>query len=179
MNFLVTAFAIGTINSNVALNNQVSTKVKDHNDMVQEKIEEGIKYFNDHLEEGKEYLKDHSEEGKEYFEDHLEEGKEYLEKHAEEGKEYFEEIDLTQDTIEANSRFFDSMDEVPKRAITMGIGEIMKAKEIILMATGKNKAKAIKGLLSGKVTTKNPATLLQLHQNVTIVIDEEINNLIK
>lgn len=47
MNFLVTAFAIGTINSNVALNNQVSTKVKDHNDMVQEKIEEGIKYFND------------------------------------------------------------------------------------------------------------------------------------
>lgn len=89
------------------------------------------------------------------------------------------EINLTQDTIEANSRFFDSMDEVPKRAITMGIGEIMKAREIILMATGKSKAKAIKGLLSGKVTTNNPATLLQLHHNVTVVIDEEINNLIK
>ena len=47
------------------------------------------------------------------------------------------------------------------------------------MATGKSKAKAIKGLLSGKVTTNNPATLLQLHHNVTVVIDEEINNLIK
>ena len=91
MNFLVTALAIGTINSNVALNNQISSKIEEHNAMVQEKVEEGIKYFNEHLEKGKEYLEQHSEEGKEYLEQHMEEGKEYLEQHAEEGKEYFEQ----------------------------------------------------------------------------------------
>lgn len=81
---------------------------------------------------------------------------------------------LTQNTIEANARFFDSMDDVPKEAITMGLGQIMKARKIILLANGINKAEAVKGLLSGKITTDNPATLLQLHRDVTLIIDREI-----
>ena len=56
-------------------------------------------------------------------------------------------ITLTEDTIKANSRFFDTIDEVPKRAITMGLGEIMKAKKIVLIASGESKAEAIKGLV--------------------------------
>ena len=86
---------------------------------------------------------------------------------------------LTQNTIEANARFFESMDDVPKKAITMGLGQIMKAKKIILLANGVNKADAVKGLLSGKITTENPATLLQLHCDVTLIIDKEISNAIE
>ncbi len=82
---------------------------------------------------------------------------------------------LTEDTIKANSRFFNSMEEVPRTAITMGVGKIMQAKRIIILAYGKNKINAIKGLLSGKINTNNPATLLQLHSNVTLIIDEEIS----
>lgn len=83
---------------------------------------------------------------------------------------------LAQNTIEANSRFFDSLDDVPKTAVTMGIGEILKAKKIILLANGKNKTKAVKGILSGKITTDNPATMLQLHSDVTLIIDKEISD---
>ncbi|HSH34891.1 glucosamine-6-phosphate deaminase [Schnuerera sp.] len=83
-------------------------------------------------------------------------------------------VDLTQSTIEANSRFFDSIDEVPKTAITMGIGTIMKAKKIILLANGKKKAKVIKELLrEDKITTQLPASMLLLHPDVTVIIDEE------
>ncbi|NLV76198.1 MAG: glucosamine-6-phosphate deaminase [Tissierellia bacterium] len=86
-------------------------------------------------------------------------------------------VKLTQSTIEANSRFFDSMDEVPKTAITMGIGSIMKAKKIILLANGKKKAKAIKELIKGdKITTYLPASMLLLHSDVTIIVDEEAYN---
>jgi glucosamine-6-phosphate deaminase len=86
-------------------------------------------------------------------------------------------VNLTQSTIEANSRFFDSIDEVPKTAITMGIGSIMKAKKIILLANGKKKAKVIKKLLKAdKITTKLPASMLLLHHDVTIIIDEEAYN---
>lgn len=81
---------------------------------------------------------------------------------------------LTEDTIKANARFFDSLDEVPKEAVTMGVGQIMKARKIILLANGKNKVDAIRGILSGKISTNNPATLLQLHSNVTLIIDREI-----
>lgn len=83
---------------------------------------------------------------------------------------------LTQNTIEANSRFFESLDDVPKTAVTMGIGQILKAKKILLLANGKNKAEAIKGILSGKITTDNPATMLQLHSDVTVIIDKEISD---
>ena len=90
-------------------------------------------------------------------------------------------ITLTEDTIKANSRFFDTIDEVPKRAITMGLGEIMKAKKIVLIASGESKAEAIKGLFSGKITTENPASMLQMHRDVTVIVDKAaaklINNL--
>jgi glucosamine-6-phosphate deaminase len=86
-------------------------------------------------------------------------------------------VKLTESTIEANSRFFDSIDEVPKTAISMGIGSIMKAKKIILLANGKNKAKVIKKLLKAdKITTKLPASLLLLHHDVTVIVDEEAYN---
>ena len=86
--------------------------------------------------------------------------------------------DLTQSTINANSRFFNSIDEVPKTAITMGLGQIMKSKKILLLAHGENKAEVIKEVLSGKITTKNPATMLQMHKDVTIIIDKTIESLL-
>lgn len=64
--------------------------------------------------------------------------------------------DLTESTIEANSRFFESMDEVPKTAITMGLGQIMKSKKILLIASGESKAEAMKMLFSGKITSECP-----------------------
>lgn len=85
---------------------------------------------------------------------------------------------LAESTIRANSRFFNSIDEVPKTAITMGLGQIMKSKRILLLATGENKADAIKEVLSGKITTKNPATMLQMHRDVTLIIDKKIKELI-
>ncbi|HEX9025123.1 MAG TPA: glucosamine-6-phosphate deaminase [Clostridium sp.] len=87
--------------------------------------------------------------------------------------------ELAQSTIDANSRFFNSIDEVPKTAISMGLGQIMKSKKIILLAHGEEKANAIKEALSGKITTKNPATMLQMHKDVTIIIDKTIASLIK
>lgn len=82
-------------------------------------------------------------------------------------------IELAPSTIEANSRFFASKDEVPKKAYTMGIGNIMEAKKIVLLASGKAKANAIKQLLSGEITANVPASVLQLHHDVTIIADEE------
>lgn len=81
---------------------------------------------------------------------------------------------LTESTIKANSRFFDCIDDVPKTALTMGLGQIMKARKIILVASGKNKADAVNQLLNGKITTECPATMLQMHSDVTVIIDKEI-----
>ena len=81
---------------------------------------------------------------------------------------------LTESTIKANSRFFDCIDDVPKTALTMGLGQIMKARKIILVASGRNKADAVKQLLNGKITTECPATMLQMHNDVTVIIDKEI-----
>ena len=69
--------------------------------------------------------------------------------------------------------FFDNIVEVPRQAISMGLGGIMKAKKIVLIASGESKAEAIKGLISGKITTDNPATMLQMHRDVTIIVDKE------
>ena len=80
---------------------------------------------------------------------------------------------LTEDTIKANSRFFASIDDVPTRALTMGMGSIMMAKQIILLANGKNKHEAVAALLNDKVTTAVPATLLKLHPNVVVICDME------
>ena len=86
---------------------------------------------------------------------------------------------LTESTIKANSRFFDSIDEVPKYAITMGLGQIMKSKKIILIASGEDKAEAVKALVSGKITTNNPATMLQMHRDVVLIVDKDAAKLIE
>ena len=88
-------------------------------------------------------------------------------------------VKLTESTINANSRFFDSIDEVPKEAYTMGIKSIMQAKKILLIASGENKAKALYEAICGPVTPKNQASILQLHNDVTIVADEAALSLIK
>jgi glucosamine-6-phosphate deaminase len=82
-------------------------------------------------------------------------------------------VELDEETIEANARFFDNIDDVPKQALSMGIRNIMHSKKIILMASGQNKAKAIRAMLKGPVTPELPASILQLHQDVTLIIDEE------
>lgn len=86
---------------------------------------------------------------------------------------------LAQSTIEANSRFFNSIEEVPNKAISMGIGQIMKAKKILLLVKGEDKADAIKELLNGNITTSNPATILKLHKDVIVIIDEKMAEKIK
>ncbi len=80
---------------------------------------------------------------------------------------------LTEDTIRANSRFFASIDEVPTRALTMGMGSIMMAKRIILLANGKGKHAAISAMRDDKIKTSVPATLLKLHPDVVILCDRE------
>lgn len=76
--------------------------------------------------------------------------------------------DLTENTIKANSRFFASEKEVPRQALTMGMGSIFKAKKIILLVNGANKKEALATVLSGALTTAVPATLLNLHPDVTL-----------
>lgn|GEM_PF-149911 len=81
---------------------------------------------------------------------------------------------LNEDTIKANSRFFDNINEVPKQALTSGVGIILRAKKIVLIANGKNKAEAIDRLLNQQVINPMlPASLLWLHRDVTVIIDEE------
>ncbi|MCL1846382.1 MAG: glucosamine-6-phosphate deaminase [Coriobacteriia bacterium] len=82
-------------------------------------------------------------------------------------------VDLTQSTIEANKRFFASADDVPRKAITMGIGSIMKAREVMIIATGAAKAPAVKAMLQGDVDPQCPASILQLHPAVTVFLDTE------
>ena len=82
-------------------------------------------------------------------------------------------VNLTESTIKANARFFKSIDDVPKQAYTMGIKNIMSAKKILLIATGSSKAKAIYDSLYGPITPNVPASILQLHPDVTIVADED------
>jgi glucosamine-6-phosphate deaminase len=81
-------------------------------------------------------------------------------------------VDLSLDTIEVNSRFFDIKSDQPKTAITMGLGTIMEANKIILIASGENKAKAISDLIKGEATQDSPASVLRRHHDVTIFIDE-------
>ncbi|MDD5013790.1 MAG: glucosamine-6-phosphate deaminase [Atribacterota bacterium] len=82
-------------------------------------------------------------------------------------------VNLTAKTIRANSRFFNNIQEVPRQAITMGIGTIMRAKKIILLANGKRKARVVERTINGPITTKVPASVLQLHNDLTIIIDQE------
>lgn len=86
---------------------------------------------------------------------------------------------LTEDTIKANARFFDTIEEVPKTALTMGLGGIMKAKKIIVIASGEGKAEAVKAMIDGKINTNMPASMLQMHSDVLVIVDEAAAKLIK
>ena len=81
-------------------------------------------------------------------------------------------VDLTESTIEANKRFFASADDVPKQAYTMGIKTIMQAKKILIVVSGEDKAETVKNAFFGPVTPQVPASILQMHPDVTIVADE-------
>ena len=81
-------------------------------------------------------------------------------------------ITLTQSTIDANARFFDSADDVPRQAISLGVGGIMNAKRVVLLATGEGKAKAIRDSIKGNIDPKVPASILRAHQNVQFFLDE-------
>ncbi|MBE5867934.1 MAG: glucosamine-6-phosphate deaminase [Lachnospiraceae bacterium] len=87
-------------------------------------------------------------------------------------------VDLTQSTIDANARFFASMDEVPKQAYTMGIRNIMQAKKILIVVNGKGKAEIVKKAFFGPVTPQVPASILQLHNDVILVGDDDALSLI-
>ncbi|MED4587037.1 glucosamine-6-phosphate deaminase [Brevibacillus choshinensis] len=82
-------------------------------------------------------------------------------------------VQLTESTIQANARYFDKIEEVPTQAVSMGIQTILGAKKIILLASGKAKAEAVHSMLEGKMTPDVPASLLQQHPNVTVIVDEE------
>lgn len=82
-------------------------------------------------------------------------------------------VELTESTREANKRFFNSIDEVPTHAATMGIRTVMNARGILLIALGKAKAEIMKKTLCGPVTEEVPASVLQLHPNCTVYCDEE------
>jgi glucosamine-6-phosphate deaminase len=88
-------------------------------------------------------------------------------------------VQLAESTIKDNSRMFASIDEVPKRAFTMGLKNIMNAKKIVILANGANKAKAVYGLVKGEVTEQVPASILQLHPDCTVICDEAAAALIK
>lgn len=80
-------------------------------------------------------------------------------------------VDLTMDTVQANSRFFSDPQLVPRRAITMGIGSIMQAQKILLLVSGENKRDILTKTLYGAVTTEVPASILQLHADLTVITD--------
>ena len=82
-------------------------------------------------------------------------------------------VELTESTIEANKRFFESKDEVPRQAYTMGILPIVQAKKVIMIAKGKNKADIIKKAFTGPVTPEVPASILQMHPDFTLIADED------
>lgn len=87
-------------------------------------------------------------------------------------------VTLTANTVKDNSRFFASPDLVPKRALSMGIGTIMRARSIVMVANGLNKANALRDALEGPVVPQVPASILQFHQNVTVVADKAAASLI-
>lgn len=87
-------------------------------------------------------------------------------------------VSLDENTRKANQRFFKSIDEVPTKAITIGIKNIMQSKKILLMASGEHKAKAVKEMIYGPVTQDCPASILQLHPDLTVIVDEDASKFI-
>lgn len=86
-------------------------------------------------------------------------------------------VTLKDETRRANARFFDTLEDVPSQAITMGVGTILKAKSILLVGRGADKAEIIHRALTGPITTECPASLLQTHPNVTVLLDSEAGRL--
>jgi glucosamine-6-phosphate deaminase len=82
-------------------------------------------------------------------------------------------VTLDEDTIEANSRFFTSLEEVPNQAISMGIKTIMHSRKILLLASGEEKVETINSMINGKITPELPASVLQLHPDVIVLLDEK------
>ena len=82
-------------------------------------------------------------------------------------------VDLDESTIEANARFFESINDVPKKAVTMGMGGIMNAKKILLVANGANKKEILEKAFFGPITPEIPASILQLHPDVTVIYSEK------
>lgn len=87
-------------------------------------------------------------------------------------------VALTESTIKANTRFFNSEDEVPKQAISLGIGSIMAAKRVVLIATGKDKAPAVQAAVQGEVTPRCPASILRTHPDVIFLLDKAAASLL-
>ncbi|GLX69574.1 glucosamine-6-phosphate deaminase [Paenibacillus glycanilyticus] len=87
-------------------------------------------------------------------------------------------VKLKEATREANARFFATMDEVPEYAITMGVGSILKANSILLVVRGADKAEIVKQALTGPITTEVPASLLQTHPRVTVLLDREAGRML-
>ncbi|MDR1408961.1 MAG: glucosamine-6-phosphate deaminase [Oscillospiraceae bacterium] len=87
-------------------------------------------------------------------------------------------VELTQDTIQANRRFFAQEDEMPRCALTMGMGTILTAKKILLIATGEDKATAVYGMLRGEISGQCPASFLRTHGNVIALLDESAARLL-
>lgn len=88
-------------------------------------------------------------------------------------------VDLTESTIKDNSRLFERIEDVPRQAFTMGLKNIMHAKKIVVLASGANKAKAVYGMLKGPVTETLPASVLQLHPDCILIVDEAAYSLMK
>jgi glucosamine-6-phosphate deaminase len=86
-------------------------------------------------------------------------------------------VDLAEETLKANARFFDSIDDVPKQALTMGVGTILKAKMIVLIVRGADKAEIVHRALTGPITTDVPASLLQTHPHLVVLLDQEAGRL--
>ena len=82
-------------------------------------------------------------------------------------------VELTQNTIDANARFFASLEQVPRKAYTVGILDIVQAKRVVMIACGRSKAKILKTAITGPVTPAVPASILQLHPDFTLVADED------
>ena len=87
-------------------------------------------------------------------------------------------VNLSQNTIDANARFFDSVDDVPRQAISMGIGNIMACRSVVLIATGESKAEAILRTVHGPIDPHVPASILSVHPSVTILLDREAASLL-
>ncbi len=86
--------------------------------------------------------------------------------------------DLAESTIKDNARLFNNVDEVPTQALTMGVKDILRADKIIILASGKNKAEAVKAMVKGPITNQCPASALQEHENCIVILDEDATSLL-